>query len=272
MKTFELLSYSRKKVKSRRREVFLICTPPIFAGLFLRIAEISLYSFLLYMGAFTPAGLFTGESVEQVIIAVVFAFIRQVISAPLYCASAVRLIEFANDSVKKSLFSEMLLSGRFIWRSISSFFMRKIISAVVLSPAVISGIYAIKILSSDADNTELFIASNLFALCVFSFIAWIAVKISMSAVPFLLAEYPEKSGFRVVFMSFGFMKGRKIMFAGVGILFFLPVITIIAIPFLIPEIASVYAVGMSIFFKEDEYARSTKAVCRKKRFFIRQRG
>lgn len=97
----------------------------------------------------------------------------------------------------------------------------------------------------------------------------------MSSVPFLLAEYPEKSGIRAVFMSFRFMKGRKKMFVGIGTIFFIPFLTIIAIPFVIPEIASAYAVGISIFFREDEYAKSVQPEHRKRRLFtrkIRQRG
>lgn len=65
------------------------------------------------------------------------------------------------------------------------------------------------------------------------------------------------------------------MFVGAGLIFLIPLITVIAIPFLIPEIASAYALGISIFFKEDEYARSVQPERRKRRLFarkIRQRG
>ncbi len=275
MKTMELIGYSRKKIKGRRREVLFICLPPIFAELFFRLAEASVYSLMLYFGTLKPAGLFTGESIEQIVIAVIFTFIRWIISAPLWCAAAVRLIEFAGDKDKKSLFSDMLLSGRFIRRSLSSFFMCRLISTVSLAPAVISGIYTISLLSSSADSRQLFIASNAGALCMVLFFFWIFLKISMTSVPFLLAEYPEKSGIGTVFMSFRFMRGRKKMFVGVGTVFLIPFITIIAIPFIIPEIASAYAVGISIFFKEDEYAQSFQPERRKRRLSarkIRQRG
>lgn len=275
MKTMELIGYSRKKTKGRRREVFLICLPPIFAEIFFRLAEAAVYSLMLYFGAFTPAGLFTGESIEQLVITLVFTFIRWIICTPLWCGTAVRLLEFAGDKDKKSLFSDMLLSGRFIRRSLSSFFMRKLISMIFLIPAVVSGIYTVILLSSSADSRQLFIASNTGALCVLLLIFWISVKISMSSVPFLLAEYPEKSGIGTVFMSFRFMRGRKKMFVGIGAIFFIPFLTIIAIPFIIPEIASAYAVGITIFFKEDEYAGTVQPERRKRRLFarkIRQRG
>lgn len=275
MRTFELIGYSRRKIKHRRREVLLVCLPPIFAEIFFRLAETALYSVLLYFGAFTPLGLFTGESIEQLVIAVVFTLIRWIVTAPLWCGTAVRLLEFAGDTKKKSLFSEMLLSGRFIRRSLSSFFMRKLISTAVLLPAVIAGIYTINLLSASADSRQLFYASNTGALCIALIFFWISIKISMSSVPFLLVEYPEKSGIGAVFMSFRFMRGRKKMFVGTGLIFLIPLITVIAIPFLIPEIASAYALGISIFFKEDEYARSVQPERRKRQLFareIRQRG
>lgn len=275
MKTTELIGYSRRKIKGRRREVLLICLTPIFAELFFRVMEAAVYSFMLYFGTFTPAGLFTGESIEQLVIAVVFMFIRWIICAPLWCGTAVRLLEFAGDKNNKSLFSDMLLSGRFIRRSLSSFFICKLISTLSLAPCIVSGIYTVSLLSSSADSRQLFIASNTGALCIVLFVFWVSVKINMSSVPFLLAEYPEKSGIGAVFISFRFMKGRKKMFVGIGTIFFIPFLTIIAIPLVIPEIASAYAVGISIFFREDEYAKSVQPESRKRRLFarkIRQRG
>lgn len=270
MKTRELISYSRKKIKGRRREVFLICTPPLFAEIFFRLAEISVYSILLYYGAFTPSGLFTGESTEQLIITLVFTLVRWFVCAPLYCASAVRLMEFTEEREKRTLFTDMLLDWRFIRRSMSSFIMKKLISAAMLVPAVISGLYTVRLLSSDAGNTELFIAANVCVLCIVSVIAWIAAKVSMMSVPFLLAEFPEKSGAGVVFMSFRFMSGRKKMFVGIGAVFFIPVLTVIAVPFVIPEIISAYTAGISIFFKEDEYSRAECTGRRKKHIFVRK--
>ena len=275
MKTIELIGYSLKKVKGRRREVLMICLPPIIAGLFFRLAETAIYSLMLYFGLLTPAGLFIGGNIWQIVIAVIFTLMCWGISAPLWCGTAVRLLEFAGDNSEKSLFSDMLLSGRFIRRSLSSFFMCKLISMVILTPCIISGICTVSILSSSSDSGQLFIASNTGALCIAMFFCWISAKITMSAVPFLLAEYPEKSGIKAVFMSFRFMRGRKKMFVGVGILFFVPFLTVIAIPFIIPVIASAYAVGISIFFKEDEYAGKINYAHRKKRSIarkIRQRG
>ncbi|MCM1132081.1 MAG: hypothetical protein NC340_01280 [Ruminococcus flavefaciens] len=275
MKTMELIGYSRRKIKGRRREVLLMCLPPICAEMFFRLAEATVYSLMLYFGAFSPAGLFTGESIEQLVVAVVFTFIRWIISAPLWCAAAVRLMEFAGDTDKKSSFSELLLNWRFIRRSLSAFFMQKIICTVTLAPSVIAGIYTIRLISSDADSTQLFWASNTGCICILLLLFWISLKISIMSVPFLLAEYPQKSGAGTVFMSFRFMRGRRRLFVGAGAVFFIPFLTVIAIPFIIPEIASVCATGISIFFKEDEYARTVRPERIRKRLFakkIRQRG
>lgn len=275
MKTTELIGYSFKKIKGRRREVFLICLPPIFAELFFRLAETAVYSLMLYFGELNPVGLFTGESMIHLAVAVAFTLIRWIVTAPLRCGTAVRLLEFAGDKEKKSLFSDMLLNGRFVRRSLSSFFTCKLISTAVLLPSVLSGMYTISLLSSSADNGQLFIASNTGVFCIVMLFLWISIKISMTSVPFLLAEYQEKGGIRTVFRSFRFMHGRKKMFVGVCMVFLIPFATLLAIPFIIPEIASAYAVGISIFFKEDEYAGVIRSKQGRKRLSarkIRQRG
>lgn len=262
MKSWELIGYSRRKIKGRRREAFFICMMPLGAELFFRLAEAALYSIMLYMGVLNPAGLFTGESIEQLVIAFVFTVSRWIISAPLYCAAAVRLREFISESGNKTYVSDMLLSWRFIRRSISSFLFSRFISALSLIPAVISGYYLIDMLSSGADSREIIIASNAAAVFIISLVLWTAVQLNLMAVPFLLAEFPEKSGAGAVFLSFRFMHGRRKTVLNLLLIFLLPMLFIVTIPFLIPEILTAYTFGISIFLKEDEYSG-----CQKKHIF-----
>lgn len=254
MKAWELIGYSRQKIKGRRREAFFICILPLCADLFFRLAESALYSIMLYLGVMNPSELFTGKNIEQLVIAVVFTVSRWFVSAPLYCASAVRLREFISESGNKTFVSDMLLSWRFIRRSISSFLFSKFISALSLVPAIISGYYLIDMLSSGTDSTGIIIASNAMAVFIISLILWTAVQLNLTAVPFLLAEFPEKSGAGAVILSFRFMRGRRKTVLSLWLIFLLPMLLVITVPFLIPELLTAYTFGISIFLKEDEYS------------------
>lgn len=253
MKTRELIGYARKRVRGRRRELLLVCMIPIGADLFFRLAEAALYSLLLYFGAMRPAALFTGENTEQLVIAAVFTLLRWLVTAPLFCAAAVRLKEFTDEKPLFTSFSDMLLSGRFIRRSISAFFMGRLVGAAALVPAAAAGAYAFSLISGGGGSRELFAASNAAALAIAGIALWISVRLSLTAVPFILAACPEKSAAGAVFMSFRFMRGRRGMPLKLAAAYLLPMLTIAAIPFLIPELAAALSIGMSIFMKEDEY-------------------
>ena len=254
MKAWELIGYSRQKIKGRRREAFFISILPLCADLFFRLAESALYSIMLYLGVMNPSELFTGKSIEQLVIAVIFTASRWFVSAPLYCASAVRLKEFISESGNKTYISDMLLNWRFIRRSISSFLFSKFISALSLVPVVISGYYLIDMLSSGTDSTGIIIASNAVAVFIISLILWTAVQLNLIAVPFLLAEFPEKSGAGAVLLSFRFMRGRRKTVLNLWLIFLIPMLFVITVPFIIPELLTAYTFGISIFLKEDEYS------------------
>lgn len=253
MKTYELISYSRRRIKGNRRRILLICLLPLGAELFFRTAETALYSILLYFGEMPPAALFTGENSEHLAIAAIFAAFRLLICPPLWCAAAVRLKEFTDEKGRKTSFSEMLLNGRFIRRSISAAFWIKIVSAAAALPAISAAVFAIRIVSEDADSRRLIIASNAAALAAAFALFWLAVRASLATVPFLLAEFPKKGGFSAVMSSLKFMRGRRKMPLFLGAAYILPMLTVVAIPFLIPELATAFSIGISIYLKEDEY-------------------
>lgn len=253
MKTYELISYSRRRIKGNRRRILLICLLPLGAELFFRTAETALYSILLYFGEMPPADLFTGENTEQLAIAAIFAAFRLFICPPLWCAAAVRLKEFTDEKGRKTSFSDMLLNGRFIRRSISAAFWIKLISAAAVLPAIAAAVFAVKLVSEGAGSRRLIIASNAAALSAAFALFWLAVRASLAAVPFFMAEFPKKGGFSAVMGSLRFMRGRRKMPLYLGAAYILPMLTVIAVPFLIPELATAFSIGISIYFKEDEY-------------------
>lgn len=265
MRTLELIHYSRRRLNGKRREIFLICSLPLGAELLFRAVESALYSLLLYFGTFQPISLFTGENAEQLGVSAVFALLRLTVCPPLWCAAAVRLREFTEDSRRRTSFSKMLLSGRFIRRSVSAAIFARFIAALALVPGLISAYIAADILSSGADSSGIFIASNALALTVVSAVMWFKIRLTITAVPWILAAHPEKGGFSAVIAAFRFMRGRRTLPLKLGLAYFFAAVTVVGIPFIIPEFAASFAQGLSIFMKEDEYAGEPVKV--RRRFF-----
>ncbi|MBO5164772.1 MAG: hypothetical protein J6B75_10100 [Ruminococcus sp.] len=252
MKKRELLRYSRRLVKGRRRELLLICMIPVGTELFFRTAEAALYCLMLYFGNIKPMGLFTGESAEQAVISGIFAVLRLLVIPPLWCGLAARLMMFAEGREDSPAFSDMLLSGKFIGRAITATLFGRLIAAAVLFPGILSAACGIGMLSDGADSAELIVATNLIAVGIGFVILWGAVRLSLTAVPFLLWERRELSAVRTVIYALRFMKDRRGLPLTLIFAYLPPVLTVAAAPYFIPEWAAAYAVGISIFIKEDE--------------------
>lgn len=252
MSTRELIGYSRKLIKGRRRELLLICMLPIGTEIFFRTAEAALYSLMLYFGNIKPISLFMGNNAEQVVISGLFAVLRSLVMPPLWCGLAARMMIFAEGKTESPTFSDMLLSGKFIGRAITASLFGRLIAAAVLAPGIISISYGIRLLSDGADSRELIIATNLIALGFGFAILWAAVRLGLTSVPFLLWEYRELSAVRTVMKSMSFMKNRRGLPLTLIFAYLPPILTIVAAPYFIPEWAAAYAVGISIFLKEDE--------------------
>ena len=256
MSVLELLGYTRKRIRGRRTELLLICLPPIAGILFFRLAETSFFSLLLYFEAMSPAELFTGGYFGQLIIVVLLTLLRWGIVAPLTCVSAVKLRGMVTDGSDLISASELLLNGSFVRRSIKAYVIGRAVSFSALIPASLSGVYIYFLLSDGGSENELFVAANMSVLAVLSVVFWLSIRLSMVSVPFILAEYPKRSPLSCVFMAFGFMRGRKRLLIALSALYSLPILTVIGIPFFLPELWAAFATGISIFIKEDEYARS----------------
>lgn len=254
MKIRELTGYSRKLIKGRRCEIFLLCLLPIGTELFLRTAEAALYCLMLYFGNIRPIDLFIGGNAEQAVLSVVFSLLRFLVMPPLWCGLAARLMMLADGIDEPPAFSRFLLSGKFILRSISAAFFVRLISALLLIPVVVSAAYGINLLSDGAEGSELIAAVNLIALSLALGIFWVSVRLGLTSVPFLLWRNRERSAFGTVLFSLRFMRQRRNMPLKLILTYMPLVLTIAAAPYFIPEWAASYAVGISIFFKEDETA------------------
>ena len=123
-------------------------------------------------------------------------------------------------------------------------------------PTALLGAYAYTLIADGGVGSELFAAWNAAALAVLSAFLWLGARLSVTAVPFLLAEYPERGGISCVLMSLSFMRSRKRLPLGLAAVYFLPLATAVGIPIFLPEAAAAFATGISIFIKEDEYAHS----------------
>ena len=253
---WELIGYTRRLIRGRRAELLLVCLPPIAAGLLFRLGEAAFFSMLLYFGAMRPAELFSGSFAGQLVLAAVLTLLRWGVTAPLICAAAVKLRSAVTDGAEDVTVSEMLLRGSFIIRSITAYAAGRLLCFAALVPTALLGAYAYTLVADGGVGSELFAAWNAAALAVLSAILWLGTRLSVTAVPFLLAEYPERGGLSCVLMSLSFMRGRKRFLLGLAAVYLLPLATVVGIPVFLPEAAAAFATGISIFIKEDEYARS----------------
>ncbi len=254
MKAFELISYSRGNISGKRSRLLLVCLLPVGAELLFRLAEAAFYSLLLYFGAMQPNELFTGENAEQLVLAAVFTAARWVVTAPLICASAVKVMDTVKGQESGEHISEMLLDTGFIRRSIAASLAGKFICLAAIVPSAAAALYSAVLLSGGGGSRELFGAVNMAVVSVMLLGVWAAARITTAAVPFLLAEYPEKGGISLAVAAFRFMRGRRTLLLKLCVVYLPLMATLLGIPFFLPEFASAFATGISIYIKEDEYA------------------
>lgn len=260
MRIRELSGYTENMIKGKRWELLLLCLLPIGGELLLRSAEAALYSLMLYFGTIRPIDLFTGINTEQTVLSAIFILLRFLIMPPLWCGLGARLMLFAEGKKEPKRLSRYLSSGKFILRSISANFFICLISALFLLPIVAAFALGIYLLYDGAAGAELFVAVNLIALGIFLGIRWIYLRFGLTAVPFLLLKKGELSAFRIVLFTIKFMRHRGKFPLKLILTYLLPVLIIP--PYFIPKIAVSYAVGISIFFKEDENAHEQTCIHR----------
>ena len=253
MKISELISFSGRLLKGRKAVTMTICLLPIAAELFFRCAEAAIYSLLLYFGQMQPAALFSGGSRIQLAVAVIITILRVTVSAPLTFAAAYRLTELCSSRKSLTPLSRILMSRKYFRKSLGLSIMSKAVSLIALAPAAFFGITACTLFSTAYNARELFLTCHAFMLTAVSLLMWISLKLSLAAAPFLMAHFPEKSPFRIIFMTIKFMSGRKKALAGLAAVYFLPIVSVIGLPVACTRLMTAAALCISIYIKEDEY-------------------
>ena len=259
MKIRLLIPYTRKLLKGKYISTALICIFPLCSELFFRAAETTVYSLLLYFGEMPPMSLFSGSSPVQLAFTLVLTLLRWVVTAPVCTAAAFRLGEICAERPQFTPLSKVLLGRTFFRRSLGALIWTKLIGLIALAPAVFFGISAYSMLHGTLAADDMFMAVNAVVLTAVSLIFWISLKLSFSAVPFLLVRYPEKRALRNVLYSIKFMRGRKNVLLRLAMAYLLPAATVIGLPFAVTGIMTAFSLSIDIFTREDEYREGITA-------------
>lgn len=265
MKLREVTRYSKDLLKKHRISTMIICLLPLSSELFFRFAEATVYSLVLYFGDINPLSLFSGENPLQVLTAVLSSLMRWLVGSPLIYAVSFRLCEVCYENRQRPFtpLSEILLNGRNFRRSLAVSLWTKIIGLVSLVPVGICGMTAYYFIVNGKDTNDLFITIHAIVFTVVSLFFWLNVRITMLAVPFLMAHFPQKSVFRLVFGSFRFMKGRHADIMKLFSSYILKMLPVVSVPYLIPEVMTAFSLSISIYIREDDYSERIKTNCRR---------
>lgn len=261
MKAMELIRYSAGLLKGRRARTMMICILPLGAELFFRFAEAAAYSLLLYFGGAEPIRLFGGSSPVQLAVAVLCTLLRWITSAPLTYAAAERLLCITSEPAQRlrRTFSQSLLKKRTLKRSISALLWTKVTGLLALAPAVFFGVTAYGVLRGKTGPLEVFLGVNSLFLGMAALYMWLSLKLSFTVVPYLLVRMPEKTAFRTVLYSVGFMNGRKRVIIRLTALYLPQLLTVAGIPSGLTGLKTAYSLATDIFIKEDEYLETDRA-------------
>lgn len=261
MKVRELIRYSKGLLDGRRARTMMICILPLGAELFFRFAEAAVYSLMLYFGDYPPIKLFGGDEPMQLTAAAVSALLRWVTTAPLMYAAAMRLyhITAERNDMRQKPFSRILLGKCALKRSISAKLWTKVIGLLALVPTVFFGTAAYTLLRGRLYPREAFLAINAVFLTLVSLFMWLALKLSFTAVPFLLVRYPKRTAFRTVVYSIGFMRGRKSVTLRLLAVYLPQMLTIVGLPYGVTKLMNAFSLSIDIFIKEDEYLEAHRA-------------
>lgn len=258
MKIRDITAFSSKLLKNKKAATMTVCLLPLAAELFFRFAEAAIFSLLLYFGEMPPIALFSGESRIQLAVTLIAFVFRTAVTAPLLFGAAYRLTEMC-DGKRITPFSRILMSRRNFRRSLAITLWTKIIGFLALIPAAFFGVNAYSLFVSSHSIGGIFLTCHAAMLTVISVIFWISVKISLASGFFLAAHFPKMNAFKIITYSIRFTRGRKKELIK-PVLFYIPLIpTVIGIPYAVTRMMTAYALGISIYIKEDEYFERNKA-------------
>ena len=261
MKVRELIRYSNRLLRGRRAGTMMICILPLGAELFFRFAEAAVYSLLLYFGSLPPIRLFGGDEPLQLAVTTVSTVLRCVTVAPLTYAAAYRLYGMTGERPcrKACSLSRILLRKCTLKRSISAALWTKAVSLLALAPAIFFGVSAYGMIHEKMYADEAFIAANMVFLAAVSVFMWLSLKLSFSAVPYLLVRFPKLTAYRAMVFSVRFMRGRKSVFLRLLTVYLPQMLTIAGLPYGLTKLMTAFSLSIDIFIKEDEYLEADRA-------------
>ena len=267
MKIMELIRFSRGLLKGRRARTMMICILPLGAELFFRFAEAAVYSMLLYFGDIKPIRLFGGSDPIQLCVTIASTLLRLLTAAPLMYTAAYRLYGMTSEVPKKrsEAFSRILLRKCTFRRSISAALWTKAAGLLSLAPAVFFGTAAYGLIEDKLEPRNAFFAANAVFLTGVSVLLWLSLKLSFSAVPYILVRYPKLTAFRAMIFSVDFMRGRKSVPLRLLAVYLPQMLTLAGLPYAMTKLMTAYSLSIDIFIKEDEYLEADRAYGRRRK-------
>ena len=255
MRAMELVRYSRRLMGKSRASAVAICILPLLAELFFRFAEAAIYSLLLYFGQMQPIALFRVESGIQLAVMLMCTALRWITVYPLTYAAAVRMCAVFSDERKPG--RALLKNSHVRTRLLAEHCGGSLLQADRHGGSCAGGFLwsgNVQACERLARYERSFHGSP--RGCAYAGFAWnmAACRVSLSAVPYLLAKMPQKNAFAVAFYSLRFMRGRRRVILRLGLIFLPLALTIIGIPTAVCRFKAAYALGIDIFIREDEYA------------------
>lgn len=252
MDIHKLIKYSGSLLKGKFTKAFLIAVMPVVSELVFRLAEAAAYSLLLYFTDISPLGLFTGDSLIQQISTLIFTVLRWLTTAPLIYTAAYWFSGLSGE-LNNSNLSELITDKKIYFRSLSLLLWTKFVGLFYIIPVFLFGASVYALTASETAETGILITVHASVMTVITAIVWLKTKIALLAVPFLAVHFPDRSAVSVVRYSLRLMKGRINTLIKLIIIYILPMITIAAIPFLLPRFFSSLSLLVDISVKEDEY-------------------
>ena len=255
MRSRELIGYSRRLLKGRRTGTTAVCLLPAAAEICFRSAEAAVYCLLIYFGEVRPAELFSGRNIVQISVCAACAVLRFTAVSPLRYAAAYRLSELTREDVGRyTPLSRILMNRRDICRSYAASFWIRTVSFAAMIPAVLSGMLAYDMLMKGGGTERFFMTLNSIALTAAFLLLWIYVRLTLAAVPFIMARIPGIGAAGAVIYSFRLMHGRKNMLPVLAAVYAVPALTAVLLPAAVTEMMTAFSLSLSIYQKEDEYA------------------
>lgn len=254
MRALELFKFSRRLLRGRRISTAAVCIMPVIAELFFRFAEAAIYAMLLYFSDMKPIELFGSRNPIQLVTLISCTLMRWTATAPFTLAAAYRLTELINGTSLTPL-PALISDKSFLILSLRITLQNKLIGTLSLIPAFFFGAVGVSLLHSAHSTGEVFLTVHAFALTVLSVMIWVSVKLTLAAVPFIIADKRDMGSWRAALTALRILHGRKPVIVRTALLYLPPMLTVIAFPSALTSLMTAFALCVSIGIKEEEYIR-----------------